>query len=311
MGPKNTLKPIRFTTSPDESGLRLDQVIAQRDFGLSRSSVRRIIDQGGVHAQGRRVRRCSHAVAAGVFIEIFFDEGPLEPFCLTQDLILYRDKYLIAVAKPAGIETQPTPARYKGTLYEAVLTYLQNPFRPLDRPELGMVQRLDRDTSGVLIFSTHPRSHGPLTRAFGERKVRKEYIALVKGSPASAEEEIRSQLARNRGSNRVVSVRRGGKEAITRYRVLESFGDASLVQVEILTGRSHQIRAHMAEAGHPLLGDRLYGGPAVFHGEPVLRQMLHAAHLDFFHPVSGEPLHLDAPFPEDFSALLSKLREPS
>jgi 23S rRNA pseudouridine1911/1915/1917 synthase len=246
---------------------------------------------------------------AGASVEVFFDDGPSEPFRLTEGHIIFRDKYLIAIAKPAGVETQPTPARYKGTLYEAVLTYLQNPFRPLDRPELGMVQRLDRDTSGVLVFSIHPRSHGALTRAFAERKAAKGYLALVKGSPEPAEGEIRSLLARNRGSNRVVTVKKGGKEAITRYRLLESFGGASLLQVEILTGRSHQIRAHMAEAGHPLIGDRLYGGPCLCRSESVLRQMLHSARLEFFHPVSGEPLALEAPLPDDFTMLLHRLRD--
>lgn len=308
MGVKGPPKPIRFTVLPQEAGLRLDQIMSQRPFGLSRSASRRLIDLGGVHVAGRRVRRCSQAVAAGQGVEIFFDDGPQELFRLTEEHLLFRDKYLIAIAKPAGIETQPTPARYKGTLYEAALTSLQDPYRPLDRPELGMVQRLDRETSGVLVFSTHPRSHGPLTRAFAERRVQKSYLALVQGSLQSAEGEIRSQLARSRGTNKVHSVEKGGKEAITRYRVLESYGEASLVGVEILTGRSHQIRAHMAEIGHPLLGDYSYGGLAVCLGQPALRQMLHSAYLDFPHPISGVQLHLEAPLPEDFTALLSTLR---
>lgn len=309
-GQKKHPGPFRFTISPEESGGRLDQVIASRAPELSRTRAKQIIDLGGVHVGGRRIRRSSQLLQAGDKVEVFLDDAPPEPFRLTDRDILYRDRYLIAVAKPAGVETQPTPARYKGTLYEALLTLLHDPFRPMDRPEIGMVQRLDRETSGVLTFSIHPRSHGSLTRALGEREVRKIYLALVRGCPATGEGEIRTHLARSRGANRVVSVLKGGREAITRFRLLESFGDASLLEVEILTGRSHQIRAHLAESGHPLLGDRRYGGPSIVRGRHVPRQMLHSHKLELRHPVSGDPLLLVAPLPEDLSALLAFLREP-
>jgi 23S rRNA pseudouridine1911/1915/1917 synthase len=270
--------------------------------------VRKLVDLGGVHVGGRRIRRCSQPVQAGETVEVFVDGLPLEPYQLVTTAVVYRDPYLLAIDKPAGIETQPTPARFKGTLYAALLDYLHDPFRPQQAPSLGMVQRLDRDTSGIMVFSIHPRAHRGLTETFTGRQVRKCYLAVVAGRLPAAEGEFRSLLARNRASNKVKTVERGGKEAVTRYRVREEFADATLVEVEILTGRSHQIRVHFSEAGHPLLGDGRYGGPGDWHGVPVQRQLLHAWRLAFAHPVSGEPLELEAPIPADVAELLEEMR---
>lgn len=288
--------------------MRLDQFVPARSESLSRTLLRRVIDIGGVHVGGRRVRRCSQPVQAGEPVEVYLDGLSLTPWRLPPEAVLYRDRWLLAINKPAGIETQPTPARYQGTLYEALLTYLHDPYRPLDRPELGMVQRLDRDTSGVLVFSVHPHAHKGLTGAMAGGGADKRYLALVQGCPAAAEGEIRSRLARRRADNRVKSVEKGGKEAITRYRTLEVFADAALLEVQILTGRSHQIRAHFAEAGHPLLGDSRYGGPLQAAGQPVGRQMLHAARLALVHPVTGQMLTLEAPLPNDMTQMLERLR---
>lgn len=298
----------RFLVGPEEAGLRLDQFIAGRGEELSRTLVRKFVDLGGVHVDGRRSRRCSQALSAGAKVEVFVDGLPLEPYRLDEAAVIYRDPYLLAVDKPAGIETQPTPARFKGTLYAALLDYLHDPFRPHQAPTLGMVQRLDRDTSGVMVFSIHQRAHRALTEAFAGRQVRKIYLAVVAGRMPAAEGEFRSLLARNRATNKVKSVEKGGKEAITRYRVRETFAAATLVEVEILTGRSHQIRVHLAEAGHPLLGDSRYGGPGIWQGHPVARQMLHAWRLAFRHPVSGESMELEAPVPADMAGLMAELR---
>ncbi len=298
---------FRFQVSPDESGRRLDQAVAARFEELSRTLMRRIIDLGGVHVAGRRVRKSSYALKEGESVEIHIDGGPLDPFRLTEEAVLFRDRHLIALTKPAGVETQPTHARYKGTLYEALLTFLHDPFRPLQQPELGMVQRLDRDTSGVIVFSIHPKAHAPLTRALSEREAIKIYLALVSGIPSPSEGEISSNLQRMRGTNRVRSVNKGGKEALTCYRIVEKFDGAALLEVRIPTGRSHQIRAHLSEAGHPLLGDVRYGGPEEINGYRVNRQMLHSCRLELAHPVSGEPLVLEAPLCADMLNLIAHL----
>jgi len=265
--------------------------------------IKRLIDLGGAHVDGRRVRRCSLPVAAGQLIELHVDGLPLEPFRLDPARIIYRDQYLLALDKPAGIATQPTPARYQGTVYAALQQFLGE----TGQVSLGMVQRLDRDTSGVMVFSTHPRAHKGLTAAFSEHRVTKRYLALSAGLPAGDEGEIRSQLARRRATNRMVSVERGGKLALTRYRLIATYDGVSLVEVEIPTGRSHQIRVHFAEAGHPLLGDAAYGGPVLVKGLAIARQMLHASELSLDHPVSGTRLELRAPLPEDFRNVMQYL----
>lgn len=292
----------RFAVPAEQAGQRLDLFLAGLLPG-GRGVVRRLIDLGGAHVDGRRVRRCSLAVAVGQSIELHVDGLPLEPFRLVADRIVYRDRYLLVLDKPPGVATQPTPARYQGTVYAAVLQFLGES----GQASLGMVQRLDRDTSGVMVFSIHPRAHKGLTAAFGGHRVTKRYLALIAGCPQSSSGEIHSQLARRRATNRMVSVERGGKPAITRYRVIASCADAALVEVEIPTGRSHQIRVHFAEAGHPLLGDRAYGGPAAIGEMTIARQMLHAAELCFDHPVDGHRMEFQVPPPGDFQEIVRRL----
>lgn len=308
MSGKNQRKLYRWVAEEGEGGLRIDQFIASRDEDLSRTLARRLVDAGGVHVDGRRIRRCSHLLSVGERVEVHIDGLPLDPYPFGQQDVLFRDRWLLAINKPSGLETQPTPARYKGTLYDLLLRFLQDPHRPRLKPELGMVQRLDRETSGVMLFSIHKRAHRPLTEGFAGRSVAKRYLALVSGGPQEPEGEIRSLLARRRATNLVRSVKKGGKEAITRYRVVESFDGAALVEIELLTGRSHQIRAHFSELGHPLLGDTRYGGPATLRGHTIPRQMLHAWRLALPHPVTGEPLDLEATLPADMTEILNLLR---
>lgn len=300
-------KIYQLTVSSENEGLRLDQYLATAIDDMSRTRARKIVDIGGVHLNGRRVRSCSRPVKPGEQIELYLDHLPLEPFRFVSEEILYRDKYLLVLNKPAGVDTQPTHARYKGTVYEALQILLQDPFRLQQKPELGMVQRLDRGTTGLMVFSTHQNSHRGLTKIFMEHRVEKRYLALVKGEPETSDGEIRSLLARSRKENRVVSVPRGGKEAITRYTVLNRFSIAALVELELLTGRSHQIRAHMTELGCPLLGDVRYGGPCELDGISLERPMLHAVQLAFPHPVSGEQLSFDVPMPKDMQCLVEHL----
>lgn len=292
--------------SPELGGQRLDQIIALSCDDLSRTYVRKLIDIGGVHLQGRRVRKCALTPDTGAEIEIFIDGRELEPYRLSAADVIYRDRYILALNKPAGIAIQPTPARYKGTVYEALLHYLSDPNRRHIKPELAMVQRLDRDTSGVVIFSIHKHSHKNLTAAFTQRRVRKVYLALVAGCPPQAEGSITSMLARHRASGRMKSVLQGGKEAITHYRILNRSASCALLEVEILTGRTHQIRVHLSEAGWPVLGDTFYGGPARINDINLGRAMLHASSLELPHPCDNtSPLNLSAPLPADFVAALS------
>jgi 23S rRNA pseudouridine1911/1915/1917 synthase len=300
---------FRLQVEPDVKSERLDVFLANCQIDMSRTRAKRIIDIGGVHINGRRVRSCSTQVSCGDSLEVYIDHLSLDPFRICDEHVLFHDQYLIALNKPPHIDTQPTHARFKGTLYEALQWYLKDPFKLHLKPEIGMVQRLDRGTSGIIVFSIHQRVHGAMTKLFVEHGIDKRYLALVHGSPAQDQGEICSLLARSRRDNRVRSVAKGGKEALTRYRVIERFNACSLVEVELLTGRSHQIRAHMAELGHPLVGDVRYGGADKLSSVLVDRPLLHAAHLSFNHPLTHALLKFETSPAKDMQLLLGYLRE--
>lgn len=294
-----------MTVPVEDAGLRLDQTLPRHCAGLSRTQARKVIDIGGVHVGGRRVRSCSRSVKGGEEIAVYCDGLPLDPFALTADAILYRDADIIALNKPAGIDTQPTPSRFQGTLYAALSELLIDPFRRHLEPSIGMVQRLDRDTSGVIIFSISPRAHKPLTTAITTHALRKTYLALVAGVVPPGVHEIKSLLARSHRDNCVRSISKGGKEAVTHYRCLAACATCSLVEVIPMTGRMHQIRVHLSEAGFPLLGDTRYGGPNQLGEMTISRHMLHAQQLEFLHPLTRQPMAITAPLADDFQVLLN------
>lgn len=297
----------RFSIPDKLSGQRIDQALSHLDHSLSRTFVRKLIDFGGVHLNGRRSRTCSLQINSGDKIELFIDGLPFKPFVLDDNQVVYQDDYILVINKPAGIDCQPTPSRYKGTVYSALLNYLVNPYQRHQKPSIGMVQRLDRDTSGLMVFSIHPRAHKNMTAQFTSRTIEKFYLAIVAGQLAPEEGEIKSFLARNRATNLMKSVEKGGQEAITRYRTVTSSHAATIVEIELLTGRSHQIRAHFSEAGHPLLGDLRYGGPSTFDDRQIRRQMLHASRLAFLHPVNGSRVSFSLPLPDDMAYITQLL----
>lgn len=299
----------RIVVSGASTGQRLDIFLAAVCRDLSRTLVKKIIDLGGVHLNGRRVRSCSLSVKNNDQIEVYIDHLPTEAYRVTASDVVFQDQYLIVLNKPASIDTQPTHARYKGTLYEALLWHLKDPYRPQQKPKLGMVQRLDRGTSGLIVFSIHPRAHKKMTEIFVEHQVEKRYLALVSGIPEPPQAEIHSYLARSRKLNKVKSVTKGGKEALTRYQLVQSLRGSALLEVELLTGRSHQIRAHLSEHGWPLLGDDRYGGPEEISAMKFSRPLLHATRLVFKHPVTGVKLDFSAPLPEDMERVIAALKE--
>jgi 23S rRNA pseudouridine1911/1915/1917 synthase len=297
---------LRFLIQPGDAGQRVDQVLPRYAASLSRTRLRKLIDIGAVHLAGRRLSQCSRKVETGQAVEIFIDGLPLVSWSLSESAIIYQDRYLLVLNKPAGIDTQPTPSRFKGTVYYALQKYLE-PRQGVNQVTLGMVQRLDRGTSGVMIFSIHPSTHKGLTEAFSQRQADKRYLALVAGELPDDQGEFRSLLARNRATNLVKSVERGGKEAITRFRVLTRRTGTTLVEVELLTGRTHQIRAHFSEQGYPLLGDVRYGGPESLAGYRFGHPLLHSRQLGLHHPVSREELRFVASLPDDWSLFWKQL----
>ncbi|MEJ2136202.1 MAG: RluA family pseudouridine synthase [Desulfofustis sp.] len=293
---------IRYKTTSIHEGRRLDHYLAEQSPDLSRTLIRKIIDIGGVHIDGRRVRKAGLVLSAGRRIEVHRDRGALEPYRIAESQVLFQDDYLIVLDKPAGIETQPTPARYKGTLYEALQVWLKRDRRFGRRLEIGMAQRLDRETSGVIAFSIHPQAHKSLTAQIQSRAAQKIYLALVEGRPEPTAGSYTSRLIRDRFSNRVKSTAGGGKEAVTRYRVVKTLqapAQISMVELELITGRTHQLRAHLSEAGHPLLGDIRYGGADRLGEHSFSRHFLHSHRLELRHPLSGKPLSFCAELPPE------------
>lgn len=294
----------RYTVNKESSGLRLDQYLASVSVDIPLSFARCIVDVGGVHLSGRRTTCCSQLVSFGDSLEVFIDHQSATSQTHEEIQILYRDQDLIVLNKPAGMATQPTPARYHGTVYAELQRLLRGQGHQYQQPSIGMVQRLDQGTSGVMIFSIHKRSHKKLTESFLARSIDKSYLALVSGVVPEESGCFISQLARRRRTNLMVSVEKGGKLAETRYHLLQTVKQVSLVEVQLITGRSHQIRAHFSEAGCPLLGDTSYGGLPMVDCVNIPRQMLHSRTLSFCHPVTGKRMSFTAPLPNDFSAIL-------
>jgi 23S rRNA pseudouridine1911/1915/1917 synthase len=229
--------------------------------------------------------------------------------------VLYEDQDVIAIDKPAGMVVHPAAGNWQGTLVNALLHRVRDLGGVGGELRPGIVHRLDKDTSGCLVVAKHETALRALQAAFKGRAVEKKYLALVHGVPKAAQGRIetlygRHPVHRKRFTGKV----KEGKPAVTAYRVLETFAGASSLEVDLFTGRTHQIRVHLSEAGHPLLGDELYGGakrgtPAVRGIQEELgRQALHAHKLNLPHPRTGKPLRLEAPIPPDLEHALSELR---
>ncbi len=294
--------------------IRLDRYLADRVPELSRSAAQRLIGGGQVTVDGESVK-ASYKVRPGDQIVAILpvEESPeLVPEAIPLTVV-YEDKALLVVDKQAGMVVHPAPGHPGGTLVNALLAHCPElTASGDDRP--GIVHRLDRDTSGLILVAKSEKVRRALQRQFKDRQVRKAYLALLDGHLQPAYGRIEAPLGRDPHHRQRMAVLAGGREAITEYHVLEQFahqvgpvaGDYALVQAEPLTGRTHQIRVHFASVGHPVVGDAVYG-----HRKqrlPVDRQFLHAQRLGFKHPLTGERLELEAPLPEDLAAVLELLR---
>jgi 23S rRNA pseudouridine1911/1915/1917 synthase len=217
--------------------------------------------------------------------------------------IIYEDEHLIAINKPAGMVVHPAPGHFSNTFANALLFHCKNlsdnPFDPL-RP--GIVHRLDKDTSGILLGAKTYETHQKLTDQFAERAIKKTYLAICVGVPK--EGMISAPIKRHPVRRKEMSVSEEGKPASSIIKVLSKQKDLSVVQIEPITGRTHQIRVHLKHLGAPVLGDPVYGAPGSNKKYNVQRQLLHAYLMDFFHPITHKPLRIKAALPEDFSSFL-------
>lgn len=295
------------------AGMRLDRFLAETPGVGTRSQAKRLIDAGRVQVDGVP-RKSAHALAAGARVTVAL-EAPhpttVEPEALPL-VVLYEDAHLLAVNKPPGMVVHPAPGARRGTLVNALAHRLGvlAGVGPADRP--GIVHRLDRDTSGVLLVARTAAALEALARQFRERTVEKRYVAIVRGRVAKASGVIDQPIGRHPVERKRMSVHgRRARHAVTRWEVVERLGDATLLRLAPETGRTHQLRVHLAAMGHPVLGDRVYGRRgrrSVAADAEWPRQALHAEELRFAHPVTCAPLTVRAPLPEDMEAVLNRLR---
>jgi len=283
------------------AGERLDLFLARALEGVSRKAVKRALDGGRVFVDGAVERRAGFPLSGGEEVSVTLDLPPL-PSPPPSLPLLYRDDFLLAVDKGPGLPSHPTVAGRANAL-ELVAERLRgegSAVQPI------LLHRLDADTSGVLLFALTSEANRELSRQFSQREIVKTYLALVAGTPPAAFVVDNHLRAGVRG--RTVAVASGGLPATTHFRTLSSASGVALVEARPKTGRTHQIRTHLAGAGFPLLGDLLYGGPAAVDlggaKAPLRRHLLHAFRLDFRHPAGGEVVRIEAPLPEDFSAVL-------
>jgi 23S rRNA pseudouridine1911/1915/1917 synthase len=304
---------------PGDAGLRLDAWLARRLPSLSRARLQALIAEGHVLVDGAPAR-ASARVRAGQSARVNVPApAPAEP--QPEDIpvaVVFEDARLVVVDKPAGLVVHPGAGNAGGTLVNALLGRVRDLSGVGGVLRPGIVHRLDRGTSGLLVVAKDDEAHRALVRQFAGRTVEKEYLALVLGQPARASGEVDAPIGRDPVHRQKMSVRAPrGREARTSWRVEERFDGAALLRVRIHTGRTHQIRVHLASIGHPVAGDPVYGGtrpPSSRRAEArgalqsLERPALHAARLAFTHPGTGERLAFEAPLPEDLHRVLSRLR---
>lgn len=295
---------VELLVPPEGAGQRLDRYLAEH-VG-SRAQAARWISLGAVSVDGALAQK-SCVLAGGERIELV--APPIPDPGAVQDgpeaaHVLYEDDDLLIVEKPAGIVVHPAGGHRAGTLAQALAARGAaggEPWRP------GIVHRLDKDTSGLLVVAKHERAHRALKDALAERRIVREYLALVAGRPPAREGTIDAPIGRDRRSRKRMSLdSEHVRAARTHFALVEALPRASLLRVRLETGRTHQIRAHFEAIGHPVCGDPQYGRAPSFG---LTRQFLHAAHLELAQPTSGAPLAFDSPLPEDLQGALERARE--
>ncbi len=302
-----------ITVEQNVDNKRLDKFISEMEEDLSRTTIQRLIEEEKVLVNEQKVKT-SYKPISGDKIRIIVEQRPkLELKAQKIPVqIMYEDKDIVVVNKPKGMVVHPANGNYDGTLVNALLGMYEDKsdwsfsedeenFRP------GIVHRLDKDTSGLLIVAKNDVALMKMSKEIQERKVTKKYIALVKGNVPDDEATIDLPIARSTKDRKKMAVDEKGKNAVTYFKVLKRYDRYTLLELKIATGRTHQIRVHMSYIGHPVVGDEVYSnGKNEFE---VKGQMLHAWKLEFIHPITGEKINLEAPLPDYFKEILEKLND--
>jgi 23S rRNA pseudouridine1911/1915/1917 synthase len=306
------------TVNPKEK-IRVDKYLYKAGLGISRSQIQKLIESGNVLVNGRPVKPHT-PLTRGDKVEVNYEKPPkfrVEPEPIKIDIV-YEDKDIIVVNKPAGMVTHPAPGHSHGTLVNALLHHCELS-RLSDKTRPGVLHRLDKDTSGLLVFAKSDSALSKLAREVEERRLKRIYVAFVWGRMGLLEGTIDAPIGRHTIDKKKMSVTPlRSREAITYYKVIEEFEHVTQLEVELKTGRTHQIRVHLLHLNHPILGDPDYGGrkkplyvsekeyEKLLHLMP--RQALHAKKLSFRHPITKEELHFSTPLPPDMQKLLEYLK---
>ncbi len=319
------LRKIGFRVEASEQGQRIDHVLPRKlseilGKPISKSLTRKLIVIGAVYLDRKRMRIASRILQQKSYVEVIWDESQQKslpadrPFELGPEQVLYEDEWVIAVSKPPGLPSQATLDQARDHLVACIKRFLSRRDQ-VTAPYLGQHHRLDRDTSGVMIFAKRKEANAGLASAFAEHRIQKTYLALSarqrQSIPAGwvVKNHLASSPKKGMRSSKVQAVARGGDYAETAFRAREIFKQYVFIEAQPKTGRMHQIRVHLADDGLPILGDLSYGKVAPREGEaPAPRLMLHAWRLELMHPVTGKKLVIECPLPRDFEGFLTQLR---
>ncbi|HRF68526.1 MAG TPA: RluA family pseudouridine synthase [Muribaculum sp.] len=319
---------FRFVADKGQQLLRVDKFLVARLEKSSRNRVQQAADAGCILVNGRAVKS-NYRVKPLDVVTVVMDRPRYELEIIAEDIpldIVYEDEHLLVVNKPAGLVVHPGHGNYHGTLVNALAYHFKdNPEYDVNDPRMGLVHRIDKDTSGLLVVAKTPDAKTHLGRQFFNKTTKREYVAVVWGRPEPADGRIEGNIGRSLKDRLQMTVFPDGdygKHAVTHYSTVEPLGYVSVVKCVLETGRTHQIRVHMKHIGHPLFNDVRYGGDAILRGLTTARyrqfvancfdlcprQALHARTLGFVHPATGEEMFFSAPVPPDMTALIDKWR---
>ena len=299
----------KYVIDIEHSGNRIDKALSMIDSNLSRMTVQRLINDGKILVNNKSVK-VSYKTKVGDEITIE-EEEPQKIDIVAQDIpidVLYEDKDIIVVNKPKGMVVHPANGNPDGTVVNAIMNLCGDSLSGIGgkiRP--GIIHRLDKDTSGVLIVAKNDNAHVNISNQIKNRETKKYYIALVRGVIKENEATINMPIGRSLKDRKKMDVVKNGKEAITHFKVIKKYDNYTLLEIKIDTGRTHQIRVHLAEIGHPVVGDYIYSNGKNPFG--VEGQMLHAKQIEFKHPSTGEQMKIEAPVPDYFNEIIEKLNQ--